>query len=180
MARKHSSVSNANSPGMASDQGVAHWPVSGDEVLIDAVIDYAWVQPAYGVEIFALDNDIGDGLVITSVSTRDPSDGEAYTDGTTITYLTDEFFHHLECGESTEITLDYTIEDNVGRTDTGFVLVTIERPFAAWADEDGSPIEDEDGYWISICPVAVYTWWLDEDGAAIEDESGDHVLTLES
>jgi len=179
MRYRKQTLNNANSPGLASDQGVEHWGPNDDSE-IDAVTDVVYVQPAYGVEIFALENDIGSGLVITSVSVRNPTDGEVTTDGTTVMYLTDEHFHYLDCGETTQVTLDYTITDNLGRTDSGFILVNIEQPFALWADEDNSPIEDEDGAWIAMCPVALFEWWIDEDDAVIEDESGDHVLTLES
>jgi hypothetical protein len=179
-ASRHQSVSDANSPGLASDQGVAHWPALAPSAVIVAVTDEVFLQPGYGVEIFALENDIGDGLTITSVSVRNPSDGEVSTNGTTITYLTDEHFHYLECGGSTQITLDYTIQDSVGRTAEGVILVTIERPLGVWLDEDGGVITDEDEAWIQFCLNTPLLWWLDEDEAALEDESGYHVLTLEA
>lgn len=178
MPRKHTSVSNANSPGTASDQGVAHWPypVNEDSEVVAVTDDEIYVQPSYGVTFSPLDNDIGVGLTITSVSTRSSTDGEVSTDGTNVTYLTGENFNDLECGEVREVTLDYTIEDVFGNTDNGLIVVSVFKQEWFWMNEDDTPILDEDGAFIAQCDDVLPLLWLNEDATLVLDEDEDVVI----
>lgn len=179
MARKHTSVSNANSPGTASDQGVAHWPVDEQGEIV-AVTDIVYTQREYGVIVSVLDNDIGENLVVTSVTVRDVNHGTVSTDGTTVTYEPNaSFFDSLACGESYAVTLDYSIQDDNGNTDDGLIVVYVNNQSWAWIDEDNSPVLDEDDAFIAQCGVVIFEWWLDEDGNAVIDED-EHVLVSES
>jgi hypothetical protein len=178
MSRKTTSLSDSDSPGIAS-QGPTGWVPGGPPVEIEAVTDFAYTIPGHPVTIDALANDIGDNIYIESIEMRDVTDGTANTGGMTITFNpSNTKFASLNYGEYTDVTFDYTIRDGVGRTDTGYIVVRITRQYDVWADEDDAWILDQDDYAIVAYPDLITVVWLDQDGLFFIDQD-EAVIDLE-
>lgn len=170
MAYNNASVSDANCPGTTS-QGVGAWIPSGPALEIEAVTDYAYTVPGHPVQIFALANDIGTGLVISSVSVVVPTNGVATTGGTTVYFNpSNTEFVGLLAGEFTDVTLAYTIQDGVGNSDDGFIVVRIQRQFDAWVDQDGNAIIDQDEAFVAVYPELAPIVWIDQDFQLVLDQ----------
>lgn len=160
-----------NHPCVSDEQGVGDWQKQDSDQEIEAVNDTdIIVQPGFCVEIFALENDIGDNLSITSVSLRNTDYGTVETNGETITYCSEANFGGLDCFEETQVTIDYSIADNLGNTDDGVILVTVHRQGWAWADEDGDFISNQDETLVALCDDELPFAWSNQDGTAVVDE----------
>lgn len=95
------------------------------------------------LELADLADDVDDGAVL-GFDVDDPEEGSASVNGSTLTFTPGNDFQELAQGETTDVVLDVTVEDEFDATDENIVTVTVtgvnDEP--TLADDDLSTGED--------------------------------------
>ena len=97
------------------------------------------------VDVLANDDDVDNGAVLTVISASAPmGQGSASVVGNQVQFDPGTDFDHLDTGESANVVVSYTIEDEHGATSSSTVTITVNGANDAPVANDDTALTDED------------------------------------